>query len=289
MEKKWNARTSSLGGYAACSFRAWLDHGLATGRLDPKQWGVRRDQDGSNPPADYGTCCHWTIQSSLRACFKPDKKWNDFTHTGWDEPEALRQKYRPEVWASGCSLHRDEATATAIMHRMAVDCRRLLPRPDARGWVAEACFDVPGLLNGHIDLITDDWEDIVDIKTTGSKPPKGRIKASHVWQLYGYALGTLRATGTMPKRAWILYLHSRGEWSFRSKPVEFQPHMLAMLTNRLRIYADWYELSRTAAPSFGAACEDFCPYTRVCRDSIIPPGVPVQDRAIDMPAGTNPF
>jgi hypothetical protein len=121
---------------------------------------------------------------------------------------------------------------------------------------------------------------------------------NHLWQLMGYALGVFHATGTFPSVGYIVYAHNRGDWCFRTKPIDFQSpivkRMIMSLPSRLSLYADYPALTKAAMPTPGDCCNDFCPYTRVCRDAIIPPGVSVRDVQVhvampDAPSTTSIF
>ena len=292
----WNARGSALGGYAGCTMRAWLDNGLMTGRLDPAEWGFTHKDDvkgKTSPPADFGTCAHWHSQTSMRCQFMPEDDWNNMTYTGWDEDICWAAKYTDEQWVNGASMFSDIDTAFDTMTTIAKNVRENMPRQGEVEWMAESCFEIPGLLNGHLDFLSNDWLDIVDLKTTSTKPPNGRPHPGHVHQLVGYALGVYHATGTLPERGWVLYAHSRGDWVSRSKPIEFHSpilmRMLSQLTKRLKLYADFDALSEIAYPSFGSPCNDYCPYTHCCRDAAIPHGVPIRDKPLLPLDSPSPF
>ena len=111
--------------------------------------------------------------------------------------------------------------------------------------------------------------------------------------MVAYALGVYHATGTMPVNGYILYAHSRGDWCFLSNPIKYQSpmimRMMGQLTKRLGIYADWDKLSEMACPSFGEACNMYCPYTSHCRDKAIPRGLAVRDKQIQPLGSANPL
>lgn len=295
----WHARASSLGAYNACTMRAWLDHAMKTGRIQPQDWGFDTvdDTNTSSVPADWGTCCHWHAQKGAKCYFPPEDDWNRIAWQDPTTPSALFQqdaaKYTDAQWDNGKTLFPDDGTAQRMLDKIAAEVPKHLP--ENKRWIAESCFDIPGRLKGHIDFLSHDYEVLVDLKTTSKKPPYGRPKIEHIWQIIGYALGVLHATGSLPKYGYFIYAHSRGEWCFRTKPIEFHKPMvqgmMSALASRLDLYSNYDALAEAAIPNPGSACDNFCPYTKCCRDEILPRGTAVRDLSvdIDMPKQTNPF
>jgi CRISPR/Cas system-associated exonuclease Cas4 (RecB family) len=279
----WRPRSSKVGYYMQCTERAWLDRRIGEKSLTLADLGLPADADSSSVPADFGTIAHWTIQCALRAGFPAE---GVFAPTPWNEDAARAKKPDPEVWLSGSKLFRQNDMA-GVLSKITTAAITRLPRKGSK-WLAESRFDV-GVLTGSIDLLTDDFEDIVDIKTTGTQPAGGRIKPAHLWQLVAYALGVSGTTGVLPKRGYILYLHNRGEWVCRSNPVEFTPELVGILLNRIRAVSGPAAES-FAAPAFGQACDDFCPYVPHCHRHL-PRGAHIVDldAAAGPPGSTDPF
>lgn len=280
----WRPRSSKVGYYMQCTERAWLDRRINEKALTFADLGLPDDaEQKSSAPADFGTVAHWTLQCALRAGFPAD---GVFTPTAWDDAVALSKRPAPEVWTSGAKLFKNAALMESTLRKITAAGVTRLPRKGAK-WLAEAGFDV-GILTGHIDLLTDDFEDIVDIKTTGTAPVGGKVKPSHLWQLVAYAVGVLGSTGVMPKRGHILYIHNRGDWICRSNPVEFTPELTGFLVQRIKAVTGEHA-SLLRAPAFGAACDDFCSYVPHCHRHL-PRGAHVIDLDnVPPPDSTDPL
>jgi CRISPR/Cas system-associated exonuclease Cas4 (RecB family) len=286
---QFNFRSSAVGGYSACERRLAMDRAIFDG-MDPAVLGLGPGYRGSSPPADFGSCVHWYTQAALRCDFKNDQP-NDFTFKGYDEARAKAATYSPQQWASGVKLFLNESVAQQTMHKAAVLAISRLPRKDAK-WLAEAHGVVQELnFGGHIDLLTDDLDDIVDIKTTGRVPEDGKMHVSHMWQVTGYALLVEKLTGHRPKRAHILYVDRHAEWVCRTQAIKFETDegkfLLETLETKLRT---WNTGPVDAAPKFGPHCDEcFCPYRPICRDAILPGGASIV-RAVEAPITVdNPF
>jgi len=147
-----------------------------------------------------------------------------------------------------------------------------LPRArDGKPWLAEVAVE-SDYVTGHIDLLSQDGEEVGDIKTTAKPPEKGYIKPGYLAQVVLYA----RLTGA--KTGFIEYVDSMtGKWNYRV-PVNF-------MTDERRRYADQLEsfcrflmsdaLWDVAYPNLGEHCKSsWCPYKRTCADKIFPaPGI----------------
>lgn len=273
----WHPRASQIGYYQRCLHRMSLDRRLALGELTLAQLGLPVSVRESSVPADFGTFFHWYMQCALRCDFK--NTTNDFVFRGWNKAEADTHQPSTQAILNGAKLIGSEQQAYAMAGRMCQLAIPRMPRKDTN-WMAEAYGVMPGLLGGHIDLLSEDLDDIVDIKTTGTCPVNGKMKPAHMWQVAAYALLVYAATGHLPKRGHILYIHNRGEWVCRSNPLEFDTPfgngLLDHLAARLEFYGKEEQNRGACAPSPGDACdEDFCPYTSICRDKLIPKGAHV--------------
>lgn len=285
-------RSSKTGLYAACGRALSFDRQITEGTVDPEaDLGLPPDVFRGSPPADWGTIVHWYSQTALRAEFKGDAKLGDFTYTGFNQAAADAAKFTPQQWASATTLFSNEQVAERTLVKAATMLISRLPRKDAK-WMAECSGVIPGLLSGHIDLISDDLDDIIDIKTTGRIPEDGKIEYKYLWQLVSYALLVAHHTGKIPARAHIVYVDRHAEWVLRTKPLEFDRGPgLAMLQHHMnRLHRMKDRAQDRDEPNPGKHCDDsFCPYRTICRDSLIPGGAHVirpQEAAI---ASVNPF
>lgn len=284
-------RASAIGGYV-CGRRLVFDRAITEGAVDPENdLGLPADFRRGSPPADWGSCVHWYGQTALRCDFKGDEKLGDFKYTGFDVANAEKFRYTPAQWASGSSMFSNETVATQTLHKSGALIISRLPRKDAK-WTAEASGLIPGLLSGHIDLLSDDCEDIVDIKTTGNPPKDGKIETKYVWQLVAYALLVAHHTGVMPKRAHVIYVDRHAEWVCRTKPLDFTTlqgaAMAQFLMDRLVRMKD--AANDRPEPLMGSHCDDcFCPYRPICRDALMPDGAAIIRPPTHLPSTVNPF
>lgn len=285
-------RSSAVSGYAFCGRRLAIDRQIHNGIVDPvNDLGLAADFRRGSPPADWGTCVHWYTQTALRCDFKGDDKLGDFRFTGFDQARADLFRYTPEHWASGSSLFASEQLAEKTLVKSAALIIQRLPRKDAK-WTAECSGVIPGLLSGHIDLLSDDLDDIVDIKTTGNPPKDGKIEAKYFWQLVSYALLVAHHTGKIPKRAHIIYVDRHAEWVCRTKPLDFtQGAGAAALKHHMdRLVRMKDPANDREEPVMGSHCDDcFCPYRPICRDALIPDGASVIRPQEFIPVSVNPF
>lgn len=285
-------RSSAVSGYAFCGRRLALDRAITEGTVDPvADLELPADFRRGSPPADWGSCVHWYAQTALRCEFKGDDKLGDFAYTGFDAVRAERAKFTPQQWASGSSMFSNEQAAQQTLTKAASLIISRLPRKDAK-WTAEGSGVIPGLLSGHIDLLSDDLDDIVDIKTTGTPPKDGKIETKYLWQLVSYALLVAHHTGHVPKRAHVIYVDRHAEWVCRTKPLDFTTGPGAALLhhhmNRLRRMQD--RANDCDEPVPGPHCDDcFCPYRPICRDALIPDGAAIVRPQESIPLSVNPF
>lgn len=285
-------RSSAVSGYAFCGRRLSLDRAITEGVVDPEQdLGLGADFRRGSAPADWGTCVHWYTQTALRCQFQGDDRLGDFKYTGFDQTRAELFKFTQAQWVSGASMFSNETTAQQTMQKSAALIASRLPRKDAK-WLAEGSGVIPGLLSGHIDLLSDDLDDIVDIKTTGTPPKDGKIETKYLWQLVSYALLVAHHTGHVPKRAHVIYVDRHAEWVCRTKPLDFSTSGGAAL---LKHHMDRLVRMKDRAqdrdePVPGPHCDDcFCPYRPICRDALIPDGAAIIRPQESIPMAVNPF
>jgi hypothetical protein len=285
-------RSSAVSGYAFCGRRLSLDRAITEGVVDPvADLDLPPDFRRGSPPADWGTCVHWYSQVALRAEFKGDAKLGDFKFNGFDQATADAFRYTPEQWVSGASMFSNQQTAEQTLRKSAMLLISRLPRKGS-DWMAECSGVIPGLLSGHIDLLSADLDDIVDIKTTGTPPKDGKIETKYLWQLVSYALLVAHHTGHVPKRAHIVYVDRHAEWVCRTKPLDFTTPAGAAL---LKYHMDRLVRMKDRAqdrdePVPGPHCDDcFCPYRPICRDALVPDGAAIVRPQEAIPLSVNPF
>jgi hypothetical protein len=246
----WRPRSSSLGYYLACDFRAAFDRLIDMGKLAP----IPQEPSAY---ADFGTCTHYKLQTSVGAVF-PD---------GNHAPS-------PEQRAVAASLHAD-GKLDEMIDRVAACARAALPvSPDGKPWLAETGFKLP-FLSGHIDFLSQDYSTIGDLKTTSRKPDHQRVKAEHLWQGICYKIGVRRRFKVEPKNLWYLYVDSlKAQWAMlvhvdlHSEPMrEMEQHALEYIK-----YLRSARLFAQAKPRMGAHCSGgFCPHISRCKDRFVPP------------------
>ena len=257
----WKPRSSSFGAYINCDFRAAFDRLIAEGRLD----AVPQEP---SPYADFGTCCHYKLQTSV-GCLFPD---------GIHAPSA-------EQRAVAASLHAD-GKLDDMIDAVAACARTALPiSPDGKPWLAETEFKTP-VVTGHIDFLSQDKRVIGDLKTTSRKPDHQRAKAEHLWQIACYAVGVKTKFKVDPTSAWILYVDSlRAQWCMLVNldlTSEAMQEMIAHVTAYSK-YLRGRSLYTLAKPRMGTHCAGaFCPHVSRCRDRFLPPPTTI----IEAPAPT---
>ena len=253
MTKSWRPRASSLGFYWSCSQRAAFDRGIAEDVFP----GEIRDDSPSKPYASLGTVIHFYLQDGLRAQFPGPSK--DYAPT----PEEVTDAAKLFGGDTVSLMRAVEASARVAAQHM--------PKlPNGAHWRAEVSVDAGShLAPGHIDFLSSDGSIIVDLKTTRTKPYGGRMKREALVQLTNYALNAGASWGR------AIYVDSMGgswctpidiDWTKEETQVISQqiPRLVASLTSP--------SLYDAAYPGpLDDSCGDmFCPYTRVCRDAIVP-------------------
>lgn len=264
-KEPWKPRPSSTGYYWACSQRAAFDRGIHEGLVEPSI----RDDDGPKPHAALGTVIHFRYQDGLRAKFPGPSK--DFAPT-------------EEEYSSAATLFGgDRVAMMAVVDkgaRLAVNNTPALP--NGVYWLAEPEIDCDGV-PGHIDLLASDNSIFIDLKTTRLKPTK--MKREALVQMARYHRGCKAPYGL------VIYLDSQSaDWcipipiDFTKDDVEMGvvdtlPRLMKFWTGD-RLYDEAYP-----GPLNDACGDTFCPYTRVCRDAIVPRADPKYNRRPIMPMG----
>ena len=263
----WRPRASSSGYYWACDQRAAFDRGISEGVVDESV----RDDQGPKAYAALGTLEHFRLQDGMRAVFPGPSK--DYAPTG-EEVAAALTLFKGDMAAMNACV--DASARAALAH---------VPKlPDGVYWLAEPTVDGGDYCPpGHIDLISSDGLLICDLKTT-SKKVTGMKRAALI-QLGAYCL----ATGARKARA--IYVDSMGGKWCTPVDVDFSEGAEAALVLELipKLVQYWRgpELYEKAYPRIlGSGCsDDFCPYTKACRDSIVPKAASQFNARIDIPTG----
>jgi hypothetical protein len=245
----WRPRSSSFGSYINCDFRAAFDRLIAEGKIEaiPQE---------PSPYADFGTCAHYKLQTSL-GCQFPD---------GNHAPTAEQRAVAGSLHANGKLDEMIDAVASCARSAIPVS-------PDGKPWLAETAFKIP-VVSGHIYFLSQDYSTIGDLKTTSRKPDHQRMKAEHLWQGVCYKVGVKARFKADPKTLWILYVDSlRAQWcmlvnvDLQSEPIlEMEEHVVqySKYLRSKRLYKD-------ARPRMGAHCSGgFCPHIARCKDRFIP-------------------
>lgn len=253
-------RSSSLGGYALCAYRAAFDRGIALGEIPKPE---RDESPDATKYADLGTCVHYVAQKAL-GCEFPDG----------EEPPTERE------WAGAARLFGDDMQHTKQRVEAAADV--VVAGVKSLGafvWQAERAFET-SLVTGHIDLMSSEGTRIVDIKTTSRKPDHNRPKASHLWQMLAY----YHLSGAKATHGYILYVDSlQARWSLLCPFDYTSPGIQAMYQYMVRNLESYQrkETFDNVYPVVGSHCaSEFCPHVAHCRDIFLPgPGMILQDTA----------
>lgn len=264
----WLPRSSKMGGWLACDYRAALDRLVANGDL-------AAPDDPASPYADLGTCEHYELQDGLRCT--------------WMDGDSAAHKYTAAQFANASSFFgRDpERTLSAIRHVAAYSALHLPKSPDGQPWRAEWKFK-NRYFTGTVDFLSADGTVVGDLKTTSKKPEGSKIKHPHLIQMVCYHI----LTGA--EQGWVFYVDSKnGSWSL-TIPIDFRTDAMRELAEQVKAYALYLKskaLFKYAVPRLGDHCSDnFCPYRGSCRDKFQPAaGVPHDASIIHAKSNMNPF
>ncbi len=260
--KKWKPRSSGLGYYFQCDYRAALDKLAHNGEIE-------KPVEKYSPYADHGTACHYVLQTSL-----PNMVWGAGDNTSHHPTEA-------QLDNAATLFAGDRMAQLSMAVKVATLAMRHLPpisgpQGEILTWRAEDEWKWGRKLTGHTDLTSSDFKQLVDLKTTSRKPDHNRMKAEHYVQMMAYKL-----LNPLLEIGHVLYVESmRASWAmlitidFNSdESKEFITHMVDYID-----YLNSSKLEKRCAPRLGAHCAaGFCPWVEHCRDKYIPgPGVPTE-------------
>jgi hypothetical protein len=254
--KKWTPRGSAIGYYYGCQMRALFDRAFAEdpGLFDSDAHAAVEAKKGSSGYADLGTVIHYDAQTKLKAEFP-------------------RGDHAPNVvqWANATSVFKGNQDACKMAVQKASDhlAKVIGPDPDGRNWLAEVSVKRPWV-TGHIDLLSSDATELVDIKTTSKPPYYSHVPPSHVLQTLAY-VQALSEQGLHVKKIRIVYIASQSvDWYMDCPFDPCTPDMMQMREDLvafgLRLKSAAFLKPGGAVPNIGDACENWCPYTSLCRD-----------------------
>jgi hypothetical protein len=259
----WKPRPSGLGYAIECDFRAMLDRAIDEGVIElPAEERAALKQ--GNQYTDFGTVCHFYLQDGTGCIFQGPSA--DYAPT----PEE-------ETMAAGMTKG-DVVAMRAKAREVATLAAKFLPKaPDGKPWLAEYPIGKEPLshlpISGTLDFLSQDFSELGDLKTTSKPPEKGRVKTPHLIQVATYAWLVKQAKGVMPKKGWVLYVSSKGDWVIPPVPINFEAmgDFIDMIVDQIK-YLRSDELYQRAMPRLlDERCGDhFCPHPVRCRDRIRP-------------------
>jgi hypothetical protein len=250
----WIPRSSALGGYVACLYRAASDRAWQEHEGD----GWEPDEQEDTSHADHGTCGHFVTQDGVRAKFPGSPQ----EHAPTPEMEASAAK----LFSGDLERQRDCA------RRAATVAASLLPKlPAGSHWLAEEEWLLP-YLTGHTDLRMSSGEILVDLKFTSKPPVHNKVKPQHLPQMAAYS------HFANPKRICVIYVDKTNAawglpvWIDCTRP-SWQWYVEQMVAFAKFLQTD--ALYTAATPHLGDHCRDlWCPYKAHCTQQIMPlPGV----------------
>lgn len=252
-----------------CQARAAYDRAYAVGDLVAEDTGPR-----DMKYADLGTIIHQELQQHLGCVFD-------------EAPEPHGQ----ETLTSAATLFSDDMgrLMAAVNSAVLAAAGSMPAAADGKPWRAEVRAKSK-LLTGHIDFLSQDGTQLIDLKTTSRKPDHNRIKGEHFLQMLAYKFLVPSITS-----AHILYVDAVGaRWAMLSPPMDFTSESMMAQLERLPPFLKRIRSKRiysTALATPGGHCAgSFCPHVAICKDQFIPgPGV-IVDRVVSaLPACKDAF
>ena len=254
---KWRPRASQLGYYMQCSYRAAFDRALYEGILDiPEALAAEVEaKKQSSPYADLGTCIHYHLQAGMGCIF--EGKTSDHAPTT-----------EQELNASALFGSDVEKTRLAVRNSAILATQHMPKLPDGMQWQAEVSIRTKHY-TGHIDFVCPEAGIIADLKTTSKPPLHPYIKPAHLVQLLAYTAAIEVATGKPIHTGVVLYVDSTSaSWAMPITADLTSPGMLEYKQHVIDAAAGLCSKSlyKIAHPQIGDVCDEWCPYTSLCRD-----------------------
>lgn len=259
----WKPRSSSMGGYTECDYRAAFDRAIDEGLLELTA-EEKGELKAGNQYTDFGTVCHFYLQDGT-GCLFPG-------------PSAAYAPTKEEEETAAGMTGGDVTVMRSKAREVATLAAKFLPKaPDGKPWRSEIPFGKETNSNlpfsGTLDFLSQDYTELGDLKTTSRPPDKNRIKTGHLIQITAYAWLVLQATGVLPKRGWVLYVSSKGDWVIPPIYVNFEAmgDFIDMLVNQVAYWRGPDLYTRAMPRMLDERCGDhFCPHVGRCREKIRP-------------------
>lgn len=290
MKPPWRPRASSLGNYFACLWRAVHDRLAYEDRLPP---GTPQKNRADTAYADLGDLVHFALQDGARCRFAvqpnpdPEEVEKAAMHMAATLSLPLEQAtvaarkafqegnplaYQPgfPVWSSASGLFGGDGEETASRVRAAASLAfTSLPKCPTGMWIAEQHLELD-YLTGHMDFLSETWEDGVDLKSTSMKPPGQKMKMGHLYQMVGYHLLTERRL----KRCPVLYVDSQhADWTVLV-PLDLTTDSMQFLADQVEAFCRFLMSDRlfdVAYPNLGDHCHrSWCNWQPGCKDWFAP-------------------
>jgi len=269
----WKPRSSSMGYYLACDWRAFLDRSRALGELE-----LDLTEEEDKPYADLGTVEHWIMQDGMRCKFPVSSEESRPTDRQIISASTLFGGDRDRLMVQARKTALKAATKMPVL-------------PDGVFWHAELGMKRWAHSRGTCDFLASDYSWLVDLKTT-TRPPAGkRMKPEHLGQLAMYYILIKRHRGKTPKKGMILYVDSmRAQWVLPCE-IDFEDEEVQGYIGMVEDYAKYLRsrrLDTAAVPRVSPRCKDlFCPYYNMCYNAIVPPAgtYDATDITDEMPRG----
>ena len=258
---EFRVRASQSGYYMACAHRAALDKQRVDSGAGPRV----EAPSFATKYAAFGTCVHWYMQEKIGCAFPPDTDSHD-GDVGCHRDNALVHKYTNTHVAQASDLVKKSEDILDKVRKVGDFAASRMPdSPEGAHWLAETGWRTAEF-SGHIDFLSSDLSTIIDLKTTTKPPPGGKIKPEHYYQLLTYAL----LVGPTVTEARILYVHTHGDWSILSDPVDFTtPEMKVALLGSASYLGSLASGATSTPPLMSSSCgTTYCPYD--CQAMLLP-------------------
>ncbi len=260
---RWKPRSSSMGYYTTCNYRAAYDRAVAMEVAPDHVTDAWKDKEASTSPnADLGTCIHFTMMDGM-GCIFPG-------------PSAKHAPEESQLMNAAVLFGGDMELTKQAIFKAATLAARHLPKPaDGKPWLSEHRFALKNL-QGGIDFLSQDRKEIWDLKTTSKPPLGGKAKYEHIIQLCCY----WAISGGTAERGGILYVDAKeAKWAM-PVTLDFTTGVMQELCQQVLDQAAFFRSSALWKFAFrnpGNHCADqWCPYKKICHDAIVAKAEPVR-------------